>query len=136
MPCFSGRRFLDVIAHPADDIRSSVHVPDNTTERFPDLNQIWRTHFQKPHPRTGIVARRSNRVQNFVSQRGGQFSHSAHAVHVSEIRLHLLQARQRSCAIFDVCQQTVPARDTPGLVANWGAAIFKPPIFAINSSQA
>lgn len=30
-------------------------------------------------------------MQNFVRQRGGQFSHHAHAVHVGEIQLELAQ---------------------------------------------
>ena len=55
---------------------------------------------------------------------------------MSEIRLHLLQSRQRLCAIFDVRQQTVPARNSPGLVANWCAAIFEPSIFAVKAPQA
>src|SRR5215472_7507486 len=30
-------RFPDMITHPPDDVRGSVRVPDNTTERFPGL---------------------------------------------------------------------------------------------------
>ena len=61
---------------------------------------------------------------DFVRQRGGQFSHHAHAVHVGEIQLHLLQPRQRLCAILDVrqrertsgqCGQRHPRIGTPRL---------------------
>ena len=87
-----------------------------------------------PHGR--CCARAGDRLRDFVSQRGGQFSHHAHAVHVGEIRLHLIQSRQRSCAILNVRQQNVPARDAPGVIANWDAADVKPPIFAVEAPQA
>ena len=109
---------------------------NDTGECFPDLAQVRRLHLQKILGRPGVVARAGDRLRDFVGQRGCQLSHHAHAVHVGEIRLHLLQSRQRLCAILDVRQQTVPARNTPGLVANWGAAIFKPPIFAVKAPQA
>ena len=82
----SRRRFLDVITDAADDILCSIGIPDDTAERFPDFAEIWRTHVQKAHGRTGIVARGGDRMQNFVSQRGGQLSHHAQAIHVREIR--------------------------------------------------
>ena len=47
--------------------------------------QIRRTHFQEAHARTSIVARRSNRMQDFMGQRGGQLSHYAQPIHVREI---------------------------------------------------
>ena len=98
----SRRRLLDVITHPSDDVLSSVRVPYNASERFPRLIQVRRIHFQKAHPCTSVVASGRDRMQNFVRERGGQFSHHAHAVHVGEIRLHLLQPRQRLRAILDV----------------------------------
>jgi hypothetical protein len=85
-----------VITHPADNILGSVGIPDDAAERFLDFIQVRRAHLQKAHPGPSIVARRSNGVQDFVSQRGSQFSHRAHAVHVGEIRLHLVHSRQRS----------------------------------------
>src|SRR5262249_4336257 len=86
-------RFLDVITHPADDIRGSVDIPDDTAERFPGSIQIRRPHLQKAHAHPGIVACRSNGVQNFVSERGGQFAHYAQTVQVCEIRLKLTESR-------------------------------------------
>src|SRR5215469_6329345 len=83
----SWRRFLDLITHPSDDIVSSVGVPDNTIERYLGLIQIWRTHFQKTHPRPSVVASGRDRMQNFMGQRGSKLAHRAHAVHVGEIRL-------------------------------------------------
>src|SRR5215475_5419548 len=62
----SRRRLLDMITHPSDDVLSPVRVPYNASERFPGLIQVWRIHFQKAHPRTGVVARGSDRMQNFV----------------------------------------------------------------------
>jgi hypothetical protein len=129
-------RFLDVITHPVDDVSGSIGVTHDTPERFQDLTEFWRLPVQKIQCRTGVVASAGDRLRDFVSQRGGQFSHHAQAVHVRQIRLHLLQSLQRARAIIDVHQETVPARDTPGFVANWGAAVFKPPIFAVEASQA
>ena len=110
--------------------------PNDTGERFPDLAQVRRLHVQKILGRPGVVARAGDRLRDFVRQRGSQFSHHAHAVHVGEIRLHLLQSRQRLCAILDVRQQNVPADNTPGVIANWDAAVVKPPIFAVEAPQA
>ena len=81
-----------MIADAVDDAFAAVGIPDNTGERFPDFVQIWRAHFQKAHARTGVVARGGDRMQNFVSQRGGQLSHDAHAIYVREIRLQLAQS--------------------------------------------
>src|SRR5262249_4555347 len=78
-------RFLDVITHPADDIAGSVGIPDDTAERFPGSIQIRRTHLQKAHACASVVTRRSDRVQNFVSERGCQFAHYAQTVQVCEI---------------------------------------------------
>ena len=75
--------------------------------------------------RTGVVAGAGDRLRDFVRQRGGQFSHYAHAVHVGEIRLHLLQLCQRSFAILNVRQQIVPAHDAPEVIANWDASAFR-----------
>ena len=81
----SRRRFLDVITDPVDDISGSISIIHDAGERFPDLAQIWWASVQEVHGRTGIVARGSNRLRDFMSQRGGQFSHHAQAVHVGEI---------------------------------------------------
>ena len=98
----SRRCFLDLSTHAANDILGSVNIPDDTAKRLFDFIQIRRVHFQEPHSCTGIVARRSNGVQDFVRQRGSQLTHRVHAIDVGEIRLHLLQSRQRLCAILDV----------------------------------
>ena len=87
----SRRRFLDVITHPVDDDSRAVGIADDTAERFPDLAQVWRLLIQKIEGRTSIVARSCDRLSDFVSQRGGQFSHHAHAVHMGEFRLQLAQ---------------------------------------------
>ena len=108
----------------------------NAAECLPDLAQVRRLHVQKILGRTGVVAGAGDRLRDFVRQRGGQFSHHAHAVHVGEIRLHLLQLRQRSCAILNVRQEKVPAGDAPGVIENWDVAVFKPPIFAVEAAQA
>ena len=100
----SRRRFLDVITDPVDDVSGAIGIAHDAAERLPDLAQVRRLHVQKIQGRTGVVARAGDRLRDFVRQRGGQFSHHAHAVHVGEIRLHLLQSRQRSCAILNVRQ--------------------------------
>ena len=81
-----------MITDAVNDIFAAVGIPDDTSERFPDFGHIWRAHFQKAHGRTSVVARGGDRVQNFVSQRGGQLSHYAHAIHVREIRLQLAKS--------------------------------------------
>jgi hypothetical protein len=81
----SWRCLLDVLAHAINDAFGPVGIPDNAGERLFDFGQIWRAHFQKAHSCTRIVAGRGDGVQDFVSQRGGQFSHYAHAIHVREI---------------------------------------------------
>ena len=75
-----------MITHSADDIPCPVNIPDDAAECFPRFIQIWRIHFQKAHSCTGIVARRSDGVQDFVRQRGSQLSHRAHAVYAGESR--------------------------------------------------
>ena len=132
----SRRRLLDVITDPVDDVSGAIGIAHNAAERFPDLAQVRRLHVQKILGRTGVVAGAGDRLRDFVRQRGGQFSHHAHAVHVGEIRLHLLQLRQSSCAILNVRQQNVPAGDAPGVIANWDAAVVKPPIFAVEAPHA
>src|SRR5712671_4818586 len=132
----SRRRFLDLLANPFDDLSGPVGSAYDTAKLFLDLAQVRRLPIQEIQSGTRVVAPGGDRLGDFVRQRGSQFSHHAHAIHVSEIRLQLVQSLQRQHAILDVYQETVPARDTPGLVANWGAAVFKPPIFAVEASQA
>jgi len=55
---------------------------DRTAHR---QGQVWRLLIQKIEGGTSIVARAADRLRDFVSQRGGQFSHHAQAVHVGEI---------------------------------------------------
>ena len=50
---------------------------------------------------------------------------------MDEIRLHLVESRQRSRAVLNVRQEKVPAGNAPGVIENWDVAVFKPPIFAI-----
>src|SRR5262249_40371200 len=59
-----------------------------------------------------------------------------HAVHVGEIRLHLLQSRQRLRAILDIRQESIPTGNTPGVIAKWDAAVIKPSIFPVEASNA
>ena len=69
--------FFDMIADAVDDSFAAVGIPDDTSERVPDLGHIWRIHVQKARGRTSVVTRSGDRMQNFVSQRGGQFAHYA-----------------------------------------------------------
>ena len=133
---FSRRCFPDLIADATNDVAGAIGIAHHATERLSDLTEVRRLLVQKVLGCTGVVARAGDRLGNFVRQRGSQFSHYAQAIYVGEIRLHLLQSRQRSCAILDVRQQNVPADNTPGVVANWDAAVVKPPIFAVEAPQA
>ena len=89
-PINSWRRLPDVVTDAADDIFRSIGVPYDAAERFPDFPEIGRIYLQKTRGRASIVARSGDRMQNFVSQRSGQCSHYAQAVHVGEIRLQLV----------------------------------------------
>ena len=84
-------RLLDVITNAADDFLGSIGVPYNASERFHDFGQIWRAHFQEAHSRTSVVSRSGNRMQNLVSQGGGQLSHNIQPVEMREICLQLAQ---------------------------------------------
>jgi hypothetical protein len=130
---FSRRRFLDLLSDAIDDVCRSICVANDTGERFPDLVQVERLHLQKILGRPGVVARAGDRLRNFVGQRGGQLSHHAHAVHVGEIRFHLLQPRQRLCAILDVREEKIPTNNAPRIIPNWDAADVKPPVFAVEA---
>ena len=70
----SRRRFLDVITDPVDDISGSIGIAHDTVKRFPDFAQVGRLLVQEIQGRTGVVARGGDRLRDFVSQRGGQFS--------------------------------------------------------------
>jgi hypothetical protein len=74
-----------VVADAADDVFGSVGVPHDTPKRFPGFAQIGGAQVQKAHSRASVVARGGDRMQNLVSQRGGQLSHYAQAIHVREI---------------------------------------------------
>ena len=39
---FSRRRFFDVVVDPVDDDCSAIGIANDTTDRFPDLAQVWR----------------------------------------------------------------------------------------------
>src|SRR5262245_66259229 len=85
------RRLFDVIPDPVDDISRPTVISYDIAERFPYLAQGWWASVQKMQGRTGVKACRSDRLLDFVSQRCGQFSHHAQAIHVGEIRLQLAQ---------------------------------------------
>ena len=100
----SRRRFLDAVSDPLDDFSGSIGSAYDTAELLLDFAQIGWLLIQEIQSGTRVVARGCNRLGDFMRQRGGQFSHHAHAVHVGEVRLHLLQSRQRACAILNVRQ--------------------------------
>ena len=81
-----------MITDTADDVLAPVGIPYNTRERFPDLVQIGRAHFQEAHARSGVVAGRGNRMENLVSEGGGQLAHYAQAVEMREVCFQLPQS--------------------------------------------
>ena len=81
----SRRRFLHLLTDAVDDVSGSIGIAYDTAERFPNLSQVRRLHLQEILGRTGVVACGGDRLRDFVSQRGGQFSHHAQTVHVGEI---------------------------------------------------
>jgi hypothetical protein len=83
----SRRRRLDVLTDAVDDVSGSIDIANDTGECLPDLAQVRRLRLQKILGRTGVVARAGDRLRDFVSQRGSQFSHYARAVHVREVCL-------------------------------------------------
>src|SRR5215469_14931309 len=76
-PVMAGRCFLDVRTDAVNDILAAVGIPDDASECFPHFGHVWGTDVQKAHPRTSVVPRARDWMQNFVSQRGSQFSHYA-----------------------------------------------------------
>ena len=70
----SWRRFLDVVPNPVDDVPGSIGIAHDAGERFSDLAQIWRLHFQEVQGCTGIVACGSDRLLDFVSDRSGELT--------------------------------------------------------------
>ena len=73
-----------MITDPTDDVSGSISIAHDAAERFPDLAEVRRLLVKKIQGRTGVVARAGDRLRDFVSQRGGQFSHYAQAIHVRE----------------------------------------------------
>jgi hypothetical protein len=55
---------------------------------------------------------------------------------MGEIRSHLIQSRQRLCAILNVRRQNVPAHEAPGVITNWQVAVVKPPILVVEAPHA
>ena len=63
-----------MVAHSANDVLGSVRITDDTGQRFLNFGQVWRAAFQEAHACSGVVARGSDRVEKFMSQRGGQLT--------------------------------------------------------------
>jgi hypothetical protein len=70
----SRRRFPDLIPDPVDDLSGSIGSAYDTAELFLDLAQAGRLMIQVIHSGVRAVARGSNRLGDFVRQRGGLFS--------------------------------------------------------------
>ena len=52
-----------------DEVSGPIDFGHNTVERFFGLTQIRRTQFQKAHPRTSVVARRRDRLDDLMGDR-------------------------------------------------------------------
>src|SRR5262245_47670291 len=79
------RRVSYLITNTINDASGSSGVAHDAVERLPDLAEVWRVSVQKIHGCTSVIARTGDRLRDLMRQRGGQFSHYAHAVHVGEI---------------------------------------------------
>jgi hypothetical protein len=99
----SRRRFLDMVSNSIENDSRAVGVAYDTAERFSDLAEVRRLLAQKNQGRTGVVARATNRLRDFVSERRGQFSHHAQAGHVSEILLQLAQPLMLLLRAYGCC---------------------------------
>jgi hypothetical protein len=84
-PLRSKRRFLDLITDTVGDVTGSIGIDDDTVKRFPHLAKVWGLLVQEIQCRKSIVARGGDRLRDFLSQRGCQFSHLPRGVHVGEI---------------------------------------------------
>ena len=80
-----------MIPDTVEDRAGSIGIIHDGSERFSDLAHLRRAPVRKIQGRLGIVARGGNRLRDFVSQRGGKFSHRAQTVHTREIGLELAQ---------------------------------------------
>jgi len=52
-----------------DEVSGPIDFGHNTVERFFGLTQIRRTQFQKAQPRTSVVARRRDRLDDLMGDR-------------------------------------------------------------------
>jgi hypothetical protein len=96
----SWRGFLNVIPDTVEDISRSIGIINNVGERFPGLAKIWWASFKEVHGYTGIVARGSNRLRDFVSQRGGQLSHHTQAVRPKSTRLEVFRTSLQDAKVI------------------------------------
>jgi hypothetical protein len=79
-----------LLTHAVDDLRS-IDIANDAGECFPDVAQVRELQVEKIQDCTSIVARTGDRLRDFVSERGGQFSHHAHAVYMGEFALQFTQ---------------------------------------------
>src|SRR6266481_6064044 len=86
------RRLLDKGPDTADDVAGSHAVPDDTTERLPDLFQIWRLSTEPVQPGLCVGDNRRDRLSDFMGNRGHELPHRRDAARVRQLRLHFAVA--------------------------------------------
>ena len=98
-----------------DGVSGSTGVANDTVEHLPNFAQIWRPLIQEIQGGLSVVARSGDRLRDFVSQRGSQFSPHANAIHMREILTQAGAAFRappaRACAQSHRCAYRRPRPD-------------------------
>jgi hypothetical protein len=76
------RRFPNMVADAIDDGPGSIGIVHDTAERFPDLAQVRRLLVQEIQGCTRVVARSSDRLLDFVSDRSSKLTQSRYTTHM------------------------------------------------------
>src|SRR4029453_18950637 len=96
----------------------SVSFVNDTTERPPDLLQIWRLGAQQAQGRVGVRDCRRDGLHHLMGDRGGELPHGRHAIDVCEFSLRLTQAaltRSKPFLWVRFCSVRSSTKATPSL---------------------
>jgi hypothetical protein len=80
-----------VISDPVDDVSGPIGLGHNTVERSPGFAQIRRLHLQKILSRTGVIARRRDRLEDLMGDRCTQLFHGCDTIGACQLHLQLAQ---------------------------------------------
>src|SRR5581483_11096827 len=97
-----GWGLLDLITDPPEDVAGSVSLADHALERLIDLLQIRRLRGEEAHCGMGVIANRTDRLIDFMRDRGGKLSHCRQAARVRQLHLQGAECFGRALALSQV----------------------------------